>query len=325
MDSSKNITPAPPPEHLTLRGQTTPEDNASLAEWISAFRDYLLFEKRASIHTVTAYIADIRAILKMAGSAHALCPKHFTTDHLRTQLASLRTRDGKRLDARSIARKQCSLRAFYRWILLTSQAQQHDPTALLMPPKTKKQLPRALDINAALALMQPPPMSEHQALRDHAALLLMYGLGLRRGELITLKTADINFEARQAMVCGKGRKMRQVPIPKGCLVGLLAWAKVRPIHAGETFIVGPSGNPLSARTVGRVVQRAALRATGRHITPHQLRHSFATHLLQDGANLRAIQNLLGHAQLGTTQTYTEVAIEHISRVYLKAHPRSQPR
>jgi integrase/recombinase XerC len=195
----------------------------------------------------------------------------------------------------------------------------------LIPPKQAKLVPRALDVNGALALVQPPPATQPRERRDHAALLLMYGLGLRRSEVLSLKLSDIDFEARQAMVMGKGRKMRQVPVPKGCIAGLIAWRDVRPGDAQDAFITGPSGAAMAPRTLGRVVARAALRATGRHVTPHQLRHSFATHLLQDGANLRAIQNLLGHAQLLSTQRYTEVAIEHLSKVYLKAHPRSRPR
>lgn len=162
-------------------------------------------------------------------------------------------------------------------------------------------------------------------LRDLAALLLLYGPGLRRGEVRTLRLDDVNLTERWLRVCGKGRKTREVPLPVGCVAALQAYLAGRAGEDSPYFLAGRAGRPIGERTLGRIVARAALRTMGRHATPHQLRHSFATHLLQDGANLREIQQLLGHAQLTTTQRYTEVAIDHLARVYTAAHPRSAPR
>jgi integrase/recombinase XerC len=325
--SAADALPAEPDvADMALRGLVVPDPDSDLNTWISAFREYLVYEKRASPNTVVAYCADIKALFVTARLRGISQPQGLTTDYLRAELAALRNRAGKRLGARSIARKQSALRTFYRWIRRSGATRdRRDPTALLIPPKMPKLLPRALDVNGALTLVQPPPRTEPRARRNHAALLLMYGLGLRRGEVLALMVDDIDLVSRQATVCGKGRKRRVVPIPKGCLAGLLAWLEVRSPDAGPALIVGPSGRALSPRTLGRVVHQAAVRAMGQHVTPHQLRHSFATHLLQDGANLRAIQNLLGHAQLVSTQRYTEVAVSHLSQVYLKAHPRSRPR
>jgi integrase/recombinase XerC len=172
-------------------------------------------------------------------------------------------------------------------------------------------------------LLRPAPEDHTTARRDQAALLLMYGLGLRLSEVCGLRDADLDLDRRFARVLGKGSKMRDVPVPAGCVPGLAAYRAVRPQARAGTFLVGREGGPLSPRTVGRLVARAALLALGRHVTPHQLRHSFATHLLQEGANLREIQTLLGHAQLTTTQRYTHVAIEALLRVYDAAHPRSK--
>ena len=159
------------------------------------------------------------------------------------------------------------------------------------------------------------------ALRDLAALLLLYGPGLRRGEVRLLRREDVNLAQRWLRVMGKGRKMREVPLPEGCVPALRAYLAARGADDNPYFLAGRARRPLGERTLGRIVGRAARRTMGRHATPHQQRHSFATHLLQDGANLREIQQLLGHAQLTTTQRYTEVAIDHLARVHQAAHPR----
>jgi integrase/recombinase XerC len=170
--------------------------------------------------------------------------------------------------------------------------------------------------------MQAPPEGDANARRDHAALHLLYGLGLRLSEASDLQNADLNLREQTARVRGKGDKERIVPVPSGCIPVLQAYRDVRPANAGEFFLVGQRGACLCTRTIARIVRRAALRALGHHASPHQLRHSFATHLLAGGANLREIQTLLGHTSLATTERYTHVTIERLFEVYDKAHPRN---
>jgi integrase/recombinase XerC len=240
-------------------------------------------------------------------------------DVLRSHLARCRTGAGAPLSPSSLARKQSALRTFFAWLRRTGEVD-HDPTERLQPPRLPKALPRALDADATLALLRPPAATDLRSRRDHAALLLLYGLGLRLAEAASLRADDLDLRERTARVTGKGNKQRVVPVPAGCVAGLTAYAQVRP--AGPAFLVGRGGNPLSGRTIARAVRAAALRALGRHVTPHQLRHSFATHLLAGGANLREIQALLGHANLATTQRYTAVTAERLFAVYDDAHPRS---
>jgi len=171
-----------------------------------------------------------------------------------------------------------------------------------------------------LAMVHLPHEPDQQ--RDHVAMLLMYGLGLRVSEVASLKADQVDLPERLIRVLGKGNKERVLPIPEGCLAALSAYAAKRPATA-VYFLQGRDlTQPISTRTLARLVDKAALVAAGRHVSPHQLRHSFATHLLSGGANLREIQTLLGHASLSTTQRYTKVSIERLMEVYDKAHPRS---
>lgn len=329
-----------------------------LDDELHAFLDYLAYERRVAEATVTAYGSDLRRLFG-AARARGLCrASALTTEFLRHELGREDSRGRLMLNPRSIARKQSSLRAFFAWVRRRYDASFVDPTLWLYPPKQDRRLPRALQVPAALALCgvegeldggappaprrtpddapvtseAPPARAQFELqpgapaeLRDLAALLLLYGPGLRRGEVRTLRLDDVNLTERWLRVRGKGRKTREVPLPTGCVAALRAYLACRAGKDSPYFLAGRGTRPLGERTLGRIVSRAALRTMGRHATPHQLRHSFATHLLQDGANLREIQQLLGHAQLTTTQRYTEVAIDHLARVYTAAHPRSASR
>lgn len=288
--------------------------------WIDGFSDHLNKERRTSPHTARAYISDLRAAATFTRERGVADPRDWTPDLLRSHLARCRTRDGERLSAATLSRKQSALRCFFAWLRREGQVTT-DPTEMLTPPKLPKPLPRALDADAALALLKPPPAGQKNLRRDHAALLLLYGLGLRLSEASGLFAADVDLAARNVLVHGKGNKQRVMPIPEGCVPGLHAYALTRPVES-RFFLVGRGRGRLATRTIARIVERAALRALGRHVTPHQLRHSFATHLLAGGANLREIQSLLGHESLSTTQRYTKVTAERLFDVYDSAHPRS---
>jgi integrase/recombinase XerC len=303
----------------------------TLDDDLHAFLDHLAYERRLADTTIAAYRIDLRQIIHAAQAQKITHADKVSTTFLRHELARLKTRYNTRLGPRTIARKQSALRSFFAFITKRRGKGFSDPTLWLIAPQQPKPLPRALQVPSALALVDLPDATmdatqtawvAQVALRDMAALMLLYGPGLRRCEVLGLRLADVDLKGRWVRVMGKGRKTREVPLPKGCLPALEAYLISRQNSTNPHLLAGRGGAPLGARTLGRIVGRAALRTLGRHATPHQLRHSFATHLLADGANLREIQQLLGHAQLTTTQRYTEVAIDHIARVYNHAHPRS---
>ena len=286
----------------------------------AAFGDYLLHTRRCSPHTARAYLADLRAVQAHAQTQGLGNPHHWHTEIIRQQLSQVVSQQGGRASAATLARKQSALRSFFHWLKRHSgQPLEADPTELLKAPKLPQRLPRGLDVDAVMALLEPPQRPNLSHSRDQAALLLLYGLGLRAAEACDLQDLDLNLEQRRARVTGKGNAVREVVVPAGCVRALGAYRALRPL-GNPNFLAG-RGGPLSVRTLARIVERAALRGLGRHVTPHQLRHSFATHLLSDGANLRQIQALLGHRNLTTTQRYTHVSIERLCQVYDASHPR----
>jgi len=295
--------------------------NVPVDDFLDGFGAHLRKERRCSEHTARAYVADVRAAMAFAAERGKRKPQKWTTDLLRAHLARCRGRDGNRLSATTLARKQSALRTFFEWLRRDDPAAAN-PAVALRAPKLPKPLPRALDADAVLALVAPPDSKDIRVLRDHAALLLLYGLGLRLSEAAGLRDVELDLDRHVARVLGKGDKERDVPVPTGCIPGLAAYRAARPPKAGPHFLVGRGNKGLSSRTIARAVRGAALRTLGRHVTPHQLRHSFATHLLAGGANLREIQELLGHASLSTTQRYTDLNVERLFAVYDKAHPRS---
>ena len=293
----------------------------TLESFLDGFDAYLRRERRYSSNTARSYVSDVRALGEFAASSGCEHPADWNADLIRAYLARCTTACGDRIQASSRSRKQSSLRTFFKWFR-RGYPDVPDPTGILVAPKLPKALPRALDADAVLALLKPPNPTAGTALRDQAALVLLYGLGLRLSEVSSLTMAHVDLHDRSAVVDGKGGKQRRVPIPAGCMATLQAYAQTRPSEA-KTFLVGRKQGPLSTRTIARVVEKRALQVLGRHVTPHQLRHSFATHLLAGGAGLREIQTLLGHSSLSTTQRYTKVTAERLFAVYDSAHPRSK--
>ncbi|HSI03900.1 MAG: tyrosine recombinase XerC [Myxococcota bacterium] len=284
---------------------------------IDGFAAYLRGERRFSENTARAYVADLRAVSAFAVERKATHPSKWTHDLLRSHLARCQGDHG-RASAATLARKQSALRAFFAW-LKRERAVENDPTEKLVTPKLPKRLPRALDADSAMAMVRESKSGD--GLRDICAVLLMYGMGLRVSEVASLKDADLDLENRTALVHGKGGKQRIVPVPEQCVESLAGYRGIRPASADGAFLVGRGGKAISTRTLTRIIDKKALSAFGRHVSPHQLRHSFATHMLAGGANLREIQALLGHSNLSTTQRYTDVAVERLFAVYDQAHPR----
>lgn len=277
--------------------------------------------ENASPHTLRATAGDLRDLEDfMADRDRGLAA--VDRADVRAYLATL----AGRVSARTIARKLATLRGFYRW--LTRQGTlARSPMDGLQNPRQGRPLPEVLDVDQVVALLEAPPSEGHLDVRDRAVLELLYAAGLRVSEVAGLTLDGLMLERLQVRVTGKGRKVRDVPIHKRCAEALRAWLTVRGELARDAadrhVFIGARGEPLSDRGIRRLVESAAKRAgTGRHVHPHELRHSFATHLLDHGVDLRHIQELLGHASVGTTQIYTHVSVEQLTRVYDKAHPRA---
>ncbi len=306
---------------------------------IEGFGQYIGVERGLSPHTRRAYESDVRQLTVHTGAE--VSPAQVDADHIRAWLASLH----RRRSPATLGRKLASARSFFRW-LIREGVIRDDPTAGLPMPKLEKRLPHPLSVddceqlitNDRRVLRQPAPeggdrerRSQWMTLRDRALVELLYGTGIRIGELVALDVRDLELRAREVRVMGKGRKERIVPIPEQARRALGAWLEVRrhPGVMGEPLFISlrprREGSPrrLAAREVRRILGERAVRADlDQHVHPHRLRHSYATHLLDMGADLREIQELLGHASLSTTQKYTAVSIEHLRDAYDGAHPRA---
>ncbi len=287
------------------------------APLIEEFRRHLTLERRLSPHTVRAYVSDLSQfarVLRLLGEGRV---EEATREGVRAYLAYLHASG---VGARSLARKLASLRSFFGW--LTDRLP--DPTRALSRPKERRALPRVLSESQAHALVEAPA-NGREARRDRAILELLYGSGLRVSELVGANVEDVDLQARLIHVRGKGGKERIVPMGGFCVEAVTAYLTGRPGDGswhGPLFPGRGPGGRLSPRTVQRIVARWASRAGVGGVHPHVLRHTFATHLLDRGAELRAVQELLGHASLATTQLYTHLTLERIRTAYEQAHPHA---
>jgi integrase/recombinase XerC len=272
--------------------------------------------------TREAYRRDVAALA-------ALCGERPMAALTRAELARhLATLHGRGLSGRSLARMLSAWRAFYRHLLDRDRGRAEDPTAGLKPPKSPRRLPSALSPDEAGQLVEIVDDSP-LALRDRAILELAYSSGLRLAELAGLDVARVDFDAGEARVMGKGAKERIVPVGTAALDALRAWLPQRDAlaAAGETaMFVSRGGGRLSARSIEqRLAAWAVKQGLGRHVHPHMLRHSFASHVLQSSGDLRAVQEMLGHASIASTQVYTHLDFQALAKVYDAAHPRARKR
>jgi integrase/recombinase XerC len=270
----------------------------------------------ASAATVDAYCRDLADFVEWAERASLVGPAEIDRKLLRRYLAYLGTR---RYARRTIARKASSLRRYFGW-LVRSGALAVDPSAGLSAPSGEGRLPRVLKADELRSLLDDPPARidddpPEVRVRDDAVLELLYGSGIRVSELCGLRPSDVDLERATITVWGKGSKQRQVPITPAAVSALRSVAFV-----GDCVFVNARGKRLTPRDVRRIVDRRSSAPTH----PHALRHTFATHLLDGGADLRAVQELLGHADLSTTQHYTHVSKERLRAVYEATHPRAKP-
>ncbi|HEY7515586.1 MAG TPA: tyrosine recombinase XerC, partial [Vicinamibacteria bacterium] len=279
-------------------------------------------ERNASPHTVRAYGEDLAQLNEYLERELGRAPRPDDVDHLlvRGFLAELHQRG---LRKSSSARKLAGLRSFFRYLCREGRLAAN-PARGLQTPRQERRIPAVLD-EAQVASLLEMPGEGAPALRGRAILELLYGTGIRCAELVGLDLAEVDLEARMIRVLGKGRKERVVPFGSRAREALRAWlpARMRARPGSDALFVNAKGGRLTDRSVRKLLARRVQQtALARRISPHALRHSFATHLLGRGADLRSIQELLGHSSLSTTQRYTHVDTSKILAIYRKTHPRA---
>ena len=294
-----------------------------MQKMIDCFATYLSDERNLSPHTRVAYLRDLgefQAFLERHGGSDQAALARIDSLLLRRYLAELH----KRNQRTSIARKLSALRTFFRY-LVREGALPGNPTEGLSTPKLNRYLPKTLSVDEAQALMERGYGTGLLDLRDRAIVELFYSSGLRVSELTGLDVGSLDLREKLVRVLGKGRKERIVPVGRKAHEALLAYLEGRGMPGSEEpLFLNAKGGRLTPRSVQRNLKARLIKAgLIKDISPHALRHSFATHLLDGGADLRAIQELLGHVSLSTTQKYTQVSVDHLMSVYDKAHPRSK--
>ncbi len=296
----------------------------TLSEQIQHFTDYLQTERDVSPHTVAAYSSDLSQLLTFVMREKGETASAQDVDHLllRRFLAGL-SKDAKKS---SIGRKLAAIRSFFRFLLRRGSIA-GNPAELVATPKKEQRLPFHLDIDQATTLMEAPDDQQKYALRDRAILELLYSSGLRVSELTGLDIDGLDLVGGMVRVTGKGGKERIVPVGSRALQALRSYLETRGDYVSKgALFLNTRGGRINRRSVARVVDAHVTRiAAFKRISPHTLRHTFATHMLEGGADLRAIQELLGHASLSTTQKYTHVSIDRLMEVYDKAHPKAHPK
>ena len=295
-------------------------------EALADFLRYLGLEKNASTHTIKSYREDLRQVItffeQTLGKNASL--RQITPRHIRSFIAQQVEAGFARS---TIARRLAALRSWFRH-LCRQGILAINPAQGLRGPRQEKRLPRVLDGEQVVQLIEAPQAEGPLALRDRALLEVLYSAGVRVSELAGLNQDDLDLEGGMATVRGKGRKERLVLLGPPAIEALQQWLAVRlslgPKAATQSAVfLNKNGTRLTTRSIGRVVEKYVRQTgVGKEISPHSLRHTFATHLLDGGADIRAVQELLGHKSLGTTQIYTQVSMQKLRDSYDKAHPRA---
>ena len=294
---------------------------------IRSFLRYLRTGRNYSPHTVAAYECDLREFLafwESEFSGRVMTPGGVDRRSIRRFLAWLHDRE---FASRSIARKLACLKSFFRY-LRKMHVVESNPAATVVSPKLERRLPRTLDEGSVSRLMDQPDRTSTKGIRDVAILEVLYGAGIRLSELIGLRVADIDFENGTIKVTGKGSKQRIIPFGSKARTALRAYLTVRPALSSKgpgaaNAFLSSHGKAMSPKEVNRLMNRyIGMVSEIEKRSPHVLRHTFATHLLNRGADLRAVKELLGHESLSTTQMYTHVSVDHLRKVYAQAHPKA---
>ncbi len=283
--------------------------------YIQKYLSFLEVEKNYSAHTLLNYRLDLEEFSKFLKETPIETVDY---SNLRHFLAEMRAHN---LKPRSVARKLSSLRSFFKY-LQREKIIQRNPATLLVTPKLDKPLPHFLSEEEAVKLIEAPSANKTSDYRDRSIFEVLYSTGMRVSELVGLDVEDIDFFSNIVRVMGKGKKERVIPIGDTALGALKNYIDHRAVKSKAVFL-NRSGGRLSDRSVRNIINKYILReAMRQHVTPHMFRHSFATHLLNRGADLRSVQELLGHVNLSTTQIYTHLTTDKLKSVYDKAHPRA---
>jgi integrase/recombinase XerC len=287
-----------------------------------------LRERNASVHTIKAYAGDLDVFADYIGSRGWKNIDHIAVRGFLSLLYD------KGLSKASVARALAAVRSLYRWLAQEGVVEQN-PAKLVSTPRLPKKLPRVPtieEINSALDGKMPDVAAFPE--RDRLMFELLYGCGIRNSELVGINLDDISLSNEAILIRGKGKKERYVPFGGSALAALavylpwrkqlLATLKKRPAKLTPSLLVNQRGGRLTTRSVGRIVKRIAVaRGLSPEVHPHTLRHAFGTHMLEEGADLRAIQELLGHERLATTERYTQLSVRHVMNVYDQTHPRAK--
>ena len=300
-------------------------------EWIARFRRYMNSERRLSAHTDSNYARDLAALVKYCDEMGLEDWNALDHEHVRKFAAQSHRRG---LSPRSIQRRLSAVRSYYEFLIrqnLTSQVEArsgvgHNPAYDVRAPKAAKRLPETLDPDQMAALLNMPA-GDSFVLRDRAIMELLYSSGLRLAELVSLDTDRLDLSSGMVRVLGKGNKEREVPVGSVAVGVLTEWLRERVALAKpeeKALFVGRGGKRLGPRAIQtRVAQWARRQGLSMHVYPHLFRHSFATHLLESSRELRGVQELLGHADISTTQVYTHLDFQHLARIYEASHPRAR--
>lgn len=305
----------------------------SLVRAVRTYLDHLRVERGLSPNTLAAYERDLDRYISFLISSDVHTPRDVSEHDVATYVQALRTGEdgGRPLAASSASRAVTAVRGWHRFL----QEEGHtasDPAAAVRPPQIGRRLPKALSVQEVAALLEAAGTDDSPvALRDHALLEVLYATGARISEAVGLTVDDLDPDSGVLHLFGKGRKERIVPVGRYAWDALDAYlVRGRPVlgskgtGAPEVFL-NTLGRPLSRQSAWMVLQGAAARAglsESRHVSPHTLRHSFATHLLSGGADVRVVQEMLGHASVATTQIYTKVTVDYLREVYATSHPRA---
>ena len=307
-------------------------------EWVARYRRHLLTERRLSPHTDSNYARDLAALVRFCDARGLHDWAALDSQHIRTFAAQS---NALGLAPRSIQRRLCAVRGFYAFLLREGTVSRRqaggaprssgkpvrlNPVLEVRAPKAQRRLPETLDVDQMARLLEVPA-EDRFVTRDRAIMELLYSSGLRLAELVGLDVGGLDLSDRTVTVLGKGGKTRIVPVGSHAAAALKQWLQERTSIARpeETALfVGRSGARLGRRAIQvRVAYRARRQGLSTRVYPHLFRHSFATHLLESGGDLRGVQELLGHADIATTQIYTHLDFQHLARIYDAAHPRAR--
>lgn len=294
----------------------------SLPEHAIEFLESIRSERGLAKNTAQAYRGDLIQYQDTIDQHPGLTP----AEHVHVHLASLRSAG---MMNTSVARKLASIRAYHRFVITEGYGTE-DPTAAIVGPKLPSALPKALTVDEVTRLIEAPDLSDPLGRRNRSILEMLYATGCRVTELVTLDLHDVDFETNTAIVTGKGSRQRLVPIGSFAMESIERWLPDRldirkPGEDPGALFLTARGNRLTRQTVWRIVETAgtSVGIPSARLSPHVLRHSAATHMVERGADLRSVQEILGHASLTTTQIYTKVSPEHLREVVLTSHPRGQ--